>query len=160
MSNFLKVCEMAVKKSAADGQEVRVTGVLNVHDTPRILPGPHLLAVNLNEVLGANNGKRHQTTKLSILLHGVLVVLLDIVGEVVHGNAVVLNILHDKLLGFGQFGRGERVGLADDGDDVDTGRKALHQFDVQLTQSMAGGCDEVEQDVNAVVPEAGVTLDS
>ena len=72
----------------------------------------------------------------------------------------MLNILHDQFLGLGQFCGGEGVGLADDGNDINTRRQALHQFDIELAKAVAGGCDEVEQDVNTVIPETGVTLDS
>lgn len=71
----------------------------------------------------------------------------------------MLNILHDQLLRLGQFCGGEGVGLADDGDDINTGRQALHQFDIELAEAVASGCDEVEKHVNAIVPETGVTLD-
>lgn len=45
----------------------------------------------------------------------------------------MLNILHDKLLRLGKFGWCERVGLANDWDNIDAGGKPLHQFNVKLS---------------------------
>lgn len=159
MGDLLQIGQVAVEKGAANGQEVGVTRVFDLYNTPGILPGTHLLAIDLNQLVGTNNSEWHETPQLGILLHGIFVVFLDVVGEVVNRDAVVLDILHDQLLRFGQFGGGEGVGLADDGDDVDTGRQALHQLDVELTETVTGGCDEVKEDMDTVVPEAGVTLD-
>ena len=160
VGNFLQVTQVAVKESAANGEEVGVTRVLNLDNSPWVLACAHFAVIDLDEILGSNNGEGHQTTQLGILLHGVLVILLDVVGEVVDGDTVVLNVLHDQLLRLGQFGGGEGVGLSDNGNDVDTRGEALHQFNVEFTQTVASGCDEVKQDVNSVVSEARVTLDS
>ena len=54
-----------------------------------------------------------------------------------HRNAVVLDILHDELLALGEFEWSKRISLADDWNDVDERRKAAHQLDVQLAQSVA-----------------------
>lgn len=97
---------MAVQQGRANGQEVRVARVVDLHDTPGVLAGAHLAASDLDNVLGANNGEGHQATKLGVLLNRVLVILLDVVGEVVYGDAVVLDVLHDQLLGLGELGGG------------------------------------------------------
>jgi hypothetical protein len=72
----------------------------------------------------------------------------------------VLNIFHDQLLGLGQFCGGEGVGLSNNGDDVDTRGQTLHKFDIEFTETVTGGCDEIKEDVDTVVSEARVTLDS
>lgn len=90
----------------------------------------------------------------------------------------MLDVLHDQLLRLGELGGGEGVGATDNGNDVDAGREALHQLDVQLAETasgisktrlqfdrsvyipVTGGCDEVEHGMNAVVPETRVTLDT
>lgn len=159
VGDLLQVSQVAVEQGAADGQKVRVPGVLDLDDTPRVLPGAHFPVVDLHEVFRAHNGKGHQSAQLGVFLHRVLIILLNVVGEVVDGDAVVLDVLHDQLLRLGQFGRCERVGLSDDGDDVDTRGQALHQFDVEFAQAVAGGRDEVEQHMHSVVPESRVTLD-
>ena len=48
----------------------------------------------------------------------------------------MLDILHNKLLRLGQLGGCERIGLANDRDNVDTGRKALHELNVELTETV------------------------
>jgi hypothetical protein len=160
VSDFLKISQMAVEEGASDCQEIGVTRVLNLDHTPRILSGSYFATIDLDKVLGANNGERHQSPELGVLLHGVLIILLDIVREVVDRNAIVLNILHDQLLGLSEFGGSEGVGLADNRDHVDTRGQALHQFNVELAQTMASRRDEIKQDVDTVVPETGVSLDS
>ena len=168
---------MAVQQGRADGQEVRVARVVDLDDAPGVLPGADAATADLDDVLGADDGEGHETPQLGVLLDRVLVVLLDVVGEVVDRDAVVLDVLHDELLGLGQLGGREGVGAADDGDDVDAGGEPLHQLDVQLAEpvSSAGSRsvrtttrglpvarrrDEVEHGVDPIVPEAGVTLNT
>lgn len=160
VSDLLQISQVAVEQGTANGQEVGVPGVLDLDNTPGVLSGAHFPVINLDKVLGANNSKGHQSTELGVLLHGILVILLNIVGEVVDGDAVVFDVLHNQFLGLGQFCGGEGVGLADDGNNVDTGGQALHQFDIEFAETVAGRCDEVEQHVHTVVPETGVTLNA
>lgn len=160
MSDLLQITQVAVEKSTADSEEVGMARVLDLDNTPWVLARAHLTVIDCHKVIGSNNGERHKTTQLSVLLDGIFIILLNVVGEVVDGNTVVLDVLHDQLLGLSQFGGSERVGLSDDGDNVDTGGEALHQFDIEFTQTVAGGCDEVKHDVHSVISEARVTLDS
>ena len=133
--DFLQIGQVAVEQSTANGQKIGVAGVVHLNDTPWVLTGSYAAAVNLNNVLGSYYGKGHEATKLGVLLDCVLVVLLDVVGEVVDGDAVVLDILHDKLLRLGELSRCERIGLANDGDNVDTGREALHELNVEFAET-------------------------
>lgn len=135
VGDLLQVGQMAVKQSGSDGQEVGVAGIVNLHDTPWVLASADLAATNLNDFLRANDGEGHQAPELGVLLNCVLVVLFDIIGEIVDGDTVVLDILHDQLLRLGQFGGGQGVGATDDGDDVDAGSEALHQLNVQLAET-------------------------
>lgn len=151
---------MAVQQGRANGQKVGVTRVVNLDNTPWVLASADFAATDLDNVLGADNSERHQTTELGVLLDGVLVILLNVVGEVVDGDAVVLNVLHDQLLRLGKLGGGQRVGAANDGNNVDTGGKALHELNVELAEAVASGGDKVEESVNTIVSEARVTLDA
>lgn len=126
---------MAVQQSGSNSKEVGVTRVINLHHTPWILAGADLAAANLHNIFRTNNSEGHQSTKLGVLLHSILIILLNIVGEVVHGNAVVLNVLHYELLRFSEFGRCQGVRTTNHGDDIDAGSKALHQLDVQFTET-------------------------
>lgn len=114
-----------------------MTGVVDLNDAPRVLPGTHPPAVDLDDVLRANDGERHEPSELGILLHSIFIVFLNVVREVIDGNSVVLNVLHDELLRLSQLGGGERVGLANDGNDVDAGRQALHKLDVEFAETAA-----------------------
>lgn len=138
VGDLLEIGEVAVKQRGSDGEEVRVARVIHLNDTPGILARADGSPSNLDNVLGADDGEGHQPPELGVLLDGVLVILLDVVGEVVHGDPVVLNVLHHKLLGLGELGGRQRVGTADDGDDVDAGSEALHQLNVELAETARG----------------------
>lgn len=127
---------MTVEQGGPNGQEVRVARVVDLDNSPWVLTSANLATANLDSLLRTYNSERHQTPKLGVLFHSILVVLLNIIREVVNGDAVVLNVLHDQLLGLGELGRGEGVGTANDGNDVDTRSKALHQLDVQLAETV------------------------
>lgn len=126
---------MAVQQSGSNSEEVRVTGVVNLHDSPWVLASADLAAADLDGLLRANDGERHQATELGVLLHSILIVLLNVVGKVVDGNAVMFDVLHHQLLRLGEFGGCQRVRATNHGNDVNTGSKALHQLDVQFTET-------------------------
>jgi hypothetical protein len=133
VGDFLEISQVAVQQGRPNGKEVGVTRVVHLHHTPRVLAGANLPAANVHHVLGADNGERHQAAKFGVLLHRVLVILLDVVGEVVNWDSVMLNVLHDKLLRLGKLLGGQGVGAANYRNDIDTGGKALHQLNVELT---------------------------
>ena len=110
-----------MQQRGLDGQEVRVARVVDLDDAPRILPRADPTPANLHHLLRAHDRKGHEPAELGILLDGVLVVFFDVVGKVVHGNAVVFDVLHDEFLGLGELGWGHGVGFADDGDYVHAG---------------------------------------
>ena len=119
VGDLLEVGQVAVQQGAADGQEVRVARVLHLDQAPGVLPRAHPAPAHVDGLLGADDGEGHEPPQLRVLLHCVLVVLLDVVGEVVDGDPVVLDVLHHQLLRLGQLGGRQRVGFADDGDHVD-----------------------------------------
>lgn len=86
---------MGVEKSAADGREVGVLRVVNLDQAPRVLPSTDSPAANFDNLVRANDGEWHEATEFAVLLDGVFIVLLDVIWEVVDGDAVVLNVLHD-----------------------------------------------------------------
>lgn len=47
---------------------------------------------------------------------------------------------------------GQRVGLADDGDDIDTGRKTAHQLDVHFPQAIHNKCSAISQQNHEAFP--------
>lgn len=59
-----------------------------------------------------------------------------------------------------ELGGSKGVRLANDGDDIDAGREAAHELNVHLAEGVAGRGDKVEESVDTVVAEAGVTLDT
>lgn len=126
---------MTVQQGGANGQEVGMARVVHLHNAPRVLAGADLATTDLNSLLRSDYSERHQTPELGILLDRVLVVLLNVIGKVVNGNAVVLDVLHNQLLRLSELGGGKGVGATDDRDDVDAGCEALHQLDIQLAET-------------------------
>lgn len=86
-------------------------GVVDFSDTPGVDSCTDRLPVNLNLLLGPNNGKRKKGlervkryrnysqkityTEFTVVLDGFFVILLDIIRKVVHGDVIVFNVLHD-----------------------------------------------------------------
>jgi hypothetical protein len=126
---------MAVEEGGSDGQEVGMARVVDLNDTPGILTSSNLAATDLDVVLGSDNSEGHETSQFGILLHSILVVLLNIVREVVDWNPVVLNVLHDQLLGLGQLSGRQRICSSYNRDNVDTGGQSLHQLDIKLAEA-------------------------
>ena len=158
MRDFFEVREVGVEQGGADGEEVGVAGVVDFDGAPGVLakkqggkfggvwreveglmdsPSADSLTIHLDHVLGPDDSEGHEPTELGILFDGVFVVFLDVVWEVVDGDAVVLDILHDQFLALHQLERRERVRFADDGDDVDARGETAHQLDVQLAEAVA-----------------------
>lgn len=109
--------------------------IVNLDDTPRVLSGADTAATDLDDFFGADYGERHQAAEFGVFFDGVLVIFFDVVGEVVDGNAVVFDVFHYELLGLGELSGGEGVGFADDGNDIDTGGKTSHEFDVEFAEA-------------------------
>ena len=98
--------------------------------------------------------KKPSDPQLAVVLNRVLIVFFDIVREVVDRDVVVLDVLHDlatiinsraseqragqtdPLPETAKFRRGQRVGLANDGDHVDARGEAAHKFNVHLPQTV------------------------
>jgi hypothetical protein len=135
VGDLLQISKMAVQQRRADGKEVGMAGVIDLDDTPGVLASADLAAADLDDVLGADDREGHQSPELCVLLDGVLVIFLNVVGEVVDGDPVVLDILHDQLLGLGELVRGQGIGTTNDGDDVDARSQALHQLNVELAKT-------------------------
>lgn len=137
VGDLLQIGQVAVQESTADSQKIGVSWVVDLNHSPWVLASSDLTSSNLNGLLGTNNRKGHQSTELGVLLNGILIILFDIVWEVVDWNAVVLDILHDKLLGLCKLSWGEGVGLSDDWNDIATWGEALHELDVEFAESMS-----------------------
>ena len=142
--DLLKVGKMCVEQCGSETSKVRVFGVVNLDDTPGVFACSDGLAIDNDVLFGSNDGERHKTAKLGVVGNRLFVVLLDVVREVVDRDAVVFNVLPDSLLELLSLAESHRVGLADDGDDVDTWRETTHELDVDLAQRVTGRSDEVE----------------
>lgn len=124
--------------------------VVHLDNAPGISPSPDWLAVDHDLLLRADNSERKQCSKFRVVVDSILIVLAYIVGEVVDGNAVVLDVLHDlaesdsssrevswtyPLFERSELGRGQGVRLSNDGDNIDSRRKPTHELDIQFSQA-------------------------
>lgn len=82
------------KESTSQAGKVRVVRVVHFDDTPRVSPSSHRLAVNQNLLLGTDNRKWKKGTEGRIVSNSLLVIFFGVVGEVVDGNTIVLDIFH------------------------------------------------------------------
>ncbi len=57
--------------------------MVEVENDVSSLPSAHSPSINLNNVFRANNGERHETAELGVLLDCVFVIFFNIVGKVV-----------------------------------------------------------------------------
>ena len=89
-----------------------------------------------------------------------------------------IDIRSYPLLETAKLSWGQRVSLANDRDDIDARRKSPHQLNIHLTKAafsneqgwhkealfgysrVTSGWDEIEKDMNTVVPEPRITLDT
>jgi hypothetical protein len=50
MGDFFQIGKMAVEQGTSDCQKVRVTGIVNLNDSPRILSCPNTSSSNLDDL--------------------------------------------------------------------------------------------------------------
>lgn len=93
---------MRVQQRTSKASKVRVSRVVHFDDSPWVRSCSNGLPIHDNLFLGANDGKRHQTPQFAVVCNRLLVVLFNVVGKVVDGDAVILNVLHN--LGGGGIG--------------------------------------------------------
>ena len=148
-------------------------GIIDLDDTPWIDSGTDKLSVNLDFLFRPNDGEREKGlngvkiaklasvilkdqkvayAKLAVVLNRFFVVFLNVIGEVIHRDIVMLNILHDldfcvnerlhtkilptdPLLESLELAWCQRVCLANDRDNIYTRREAAHEFNVHFTQT-------------------------
>lgn len=92
---FSDLHEMALRKeSTSQTGKVRVVRVVHFDDTPRVSPSSHRLAVNQNLLLGTDNRKWKKGTEGRVVSNSLLVIFFGVIGEVVDGNTIVLDIFH------------------------------------------------------------------
>jgi hypothetical protein len=91
--------------------------------------------------------------EFTVVDDSLLIILLYVIGEVVNWDIIVFNVFHDlrvcenialnycshthALLESLEFAGGQRVGLANDRNDIDTGRQTAHQFDVDFSEAVS-----------------------
>ncbi|KAG9766064.1 cdc12 like protein, partial [Aureobasidium melanogenum] len=110
--------------------EVAMFLVLDFSDTPSVLSALDAAAIGSGDILlGTNDGERHGSDKGLGVSKGGFIILLE----------------RGRIVG------AEGICFCDDGNQVDTARKALHDFDVEGLQAVTSGTDEVQTGVDAQV---------
>lgn len=89
---------------------------------------------------GEDREKRKKTTHDNLLILCQRLLILELVLRcVVDLDAVVGNVAQDACLELEHLLVGHRVGLGDDGDEVDAGVEAAHELDVDGLEAASGG---------------------
>lgn len=149
-SGVNKIEHMSANKSRAQLLEIAVVFILDFSDAPGVLTALDNTAVGgLDVFLGTDDGERHGSHKGASVLSSGFVILFD--RGLVDFDTLSFNHAADAVFEAGEVGRRESVGFGDDGDEVDAGAEALHDFDVEGFEGMAGGADEVEAYVDAEI---------
>jgi len=130
--------------------EIAVIFVLDFGHAPGILSTLDDTTVGrLDVLLTADDSERHGGHEGASVLRRRFIVILD--GWLINLDALCLDDILDPMLKPGQIGRGERVRLGDDGNQVHPGAEALHDLDVERLQSVAGGANEIQAGMNSEV---------
>lgn len=111
--------------------EVAVIGILYLDHAPWIQTTAHLLALDLEQCVGAADGERHSFLKLLHLLLVVLVLIGITVWQWVDLDAVALDLLHNAALQAQDLLLCETIGLCDHGHNVNFRVQLLHELYVQ-----------------------------
>lgn len=153
-----KILQMGAGQEVAQVDELAVVLVLDVDDAPAVLTAADLLAPDDDGLFAAHNGEGDDVLDLGV--DGALFVIEFLVGVGVHLQVVEREFLLDALFEGSTLLQGERVGLSDDGDNVDHVGKLLQHDNVNRLEGMARGLDEEEAAVNAGVLDIAFALGS
>ena len=168
---LLELLHVGTDEHLAELDEVAVLLVIDLNHTPRVATATDLAPVGICDlVVGTNDGERDLGKDLVVLRDGLVIIEL-VPGTLEDLDLVVLDVGEDlgdvsrqfsgqmrekeretyPALELGNLLVGEGIGLGDDGDQVDLGVEALHDFNVQRLEGVAGGLDEEHAGVDAVV---------
>jgi hypothetical protein len=166
-----QIQHVGADQDAAELLEVTMILVLNLGNSPRVLSALHDAAVRgLHILLAADDGERHGGHQAAGVLGSGLIILLD--RGLVDLDALSLdngaNLQQSEpsqehtdrahsypLLEQGQVVRRQGVRLRNDGDQVDTSRQTLHNFDVERLERVTSRPDEVQTGVDTEVDLVG-----
>lgn len=170
-----EILEVSAQQEVPQVDELAVVLVLDVDDAPAVLAAADLLAVNDDRVLGADDSEgnhvlrskrliqcqcvgRRQRTYLDLRVQNLLLIVELFILVRVHLQVVERKLLLDAGLELLTLLEGERVGLGNDGDDVDDIGQLLQDDNVDGLQGVAGGLDEEEAAVDAGILDVALTL--
>lgn len=116
VDDLLQIRQVGVQQSRPEPSEIRMLGVVDLDYSPWVTATSDLLTVGIDDLFRADDGeweeglrykwsahchsrpgqlRKASYPKFTVVLNRVLIILLNVVGEVVDGNLVVFDILHD-----------------------------------------------------------------
>lgn len=175
-SRLNEVLEVRAKEEVAEIDEFAVVLILDVDDAPSVLATPDLLAIDNDGLLGTDNGEGNEAlldmsvaisleniststeTNLDLAVDSTLLIVKLVIVVGVHLQVVERKLLLDALLERLALLQGERVGLGNDGNDVDNVRQLLQHDNVNRLERVTRGLDEEQAAVDARVLDVPLTL--
>ena len=134
--------------------EVAMILVLNFGNTPGVLTTLDDTTIRgLDILLAADDREWHCRHESTGVLDSSFVVLFE--RRLVDFDALRFNDGADAVFETSKVGGGQSVCLGNDWNEVDTGTKSLHNFDVERLEGVARGTDEVEAGVHPEVDLVG-----
>lgn len=118
--------------------EVTMLGILHLDHAPRIEATTHLLALDLEQSIGAADGKRHCFLQLLHLLLVVFVLIGITVGQWIYLDAMAIDLLHNAALQSQYLLLCQTIRLGNNRHNVYLRVQLLHELHVQRLQSANG----------------------
>lgn len=146
-NQILKVC---TREEVTEIDEFAVIFVFNVYHSPAVLASPDLLAIHDDGFFASHDGKwddilnsvSHRSRfflltadcNLDLCIHSALLIVEFVVVIRVHLEVMESKLLLDSRLELLAFFEGQRVGLRDDGHNVDNVRELLKDNNIDRFQ--------------------------
>lgn len=125
-------------------------GSFTLYGAPWILACTHRFIAHSNEIGAADNGKRHMAIHRCVhLRHGFIVG-----GKLIDVHPIRWQLLDNFRFEALQFGLRNGVGLCNDRYDIDFGVQFFHAHQIQWFQTMAGGTNEIQANMDATIVAA------
>lgn len=168
-----KVLEVGSEQEVTEVDELAVSLVLNVDNTPSVLTATDLLSVDNDRLLRADNGEGNEALclvntvsrwhaminiHLDLAVEGTLLVIKLLVVVREHLEVVERELLLDALLELLALLRGQGIGLGNDGHDIDHVRKLLQDDNINGLEGVTGGLDEEKARVDAGILDVSLSL--
>lgn len=172
-----QILEMSTEQEVPEVNKLALVLVLDVDNAPPVLATANLFAVDNDRLLGTNDGKRNQAlyirlasgsvravvpgeANLNLIIYGALLIIKLVVVIGVHLEVVEGKLLLDALLEGLSLLQGQRVGLGNDGNNVDNIGQLLEHDNIDRLEGVSRRLDEEKAAVDAGILDVALTLSS